>query len=50
VPDIVNAIMLSDRRVLLAKRSAQRRAYPGLWSFAGGQSYRPIFAGLAGGA
>jgi mutator protein MutT len=36
VPDIVNAVMLSDRRVLLAKRSAARRAYPGLWSFPGG--------------
>jgi mutator protein MutT len=36
VPDIVNAVMLRERRVLLAKRSAARRSYPGLWSFPGG--------------
>jgi 8-oxo-dGTP diphosphatase len=36
VPDIVNAIMLREQRVLLAKRSAARRSYPGLWSFPGG--------------
>ena len=34
--DIVNAVMLRERRVLLAKRSAARRNYPGLWSFPGG--------------
>jgi 8-oxo-dGTP diphosphatase len=36
VPDIVNAVMLRGRSVLLAKRSAARRAYPGRWSFPGG--------------
>jgi 8-oxo-dGTP diphosphatase len=36
VPDIVNAVMLRERFVLLAKRSAARRNYPGLWSFPGG--------------
>jgi 8-oxo-dGTP pyrophosphatase MutT (NUDIX family) len=36
VPDIVNAVLLRERRVLLAKRSAARRSYPGLWSFPGG--------------
>jgi len=36
VSDIVNAVMRRERRVLLAKRSARRRAYPGLWSFPGG--------------
>jgi 8-oxo-dGTP pyrophosphatase MutT (NUDIX family) len=36
VPDIVNAVMLRERSVLLAKRSATRRSYPGLWSFPGG--------------
>jgi 8-oxo-dGTP diphosphatase len=36
VPDIVNAVMLRDDRVLLARRSAARRAYPNLWSFPGG--------------
>jgi 8-oxo-dGTP diphosphatase len=36
VTDIVNAVMLRDGNVLLAKRSAVRRAYPGLWSFPGG--------------
>jgi len=36
VPDIVNAVMLREHCVLLAKRSAGRRTYPGLWSFPGG--------------
>jgi mutator protein MutT len=36
VPDIVNAVLLRDGCVLLARRSAARRAYPGLWSFPGG--------------
>jgi len=40
VPDIVNAVMLHERRVLLAKRSAARRSYPGLWSFPGGHVER----------
>lgn len=34
--DIVNAVMLREACVLLARRSAARRAYPGLWSFPGG--------------
>lgn len=34
--DIVNAVMLRDACVLLARRSAARRAYPDLWSFPGG--------------
>jgi ADP-ribose pyrophosphatase YjhB (NUDIX family) len=33
---IVNAILIRDGAVLLAKRSAHRKAYPGLWSFPGG--------------
>jgi ADP-ribose pyrophosphatase YjhB (NUDIX family) len=61
VIDIVNAVLLRQPRVLLARRSMARRAYPGLWSFPGGhveatrlsglalESYRPIFAGLASG-
>jgi 8-oxo-dGTP pyrophosphatase MutT (NUDIX family) len=40
VPDIVNAVMLRERCVLLAKRSATRRSYPGLWSFPGGHVER----------
>ncbi len=36
VIDIVNAVLLRDRCVLLARRSAARKAYPGLWSFPGG--------------
>ena len=34
--DIVNALLIRDGLVLLAKRSAGRKAYPGLWSFPGG--------------
>jgi mutator protein MutT len=34
--DIVNAVLLRHGTVLLAKRSLQRKAYPGLWSFPGG--------------
>lgn len=34
--DIVNAVLLRDNQVLLAKRSLRRKAYPGLWSFPGG--------------
>jgi mutator protein MutT len=36
VTEIVNAVLLRDGCVLLARRSAARRAYPGLWSFPGG--------------
>ncbi len=36
MPDIVNAVMLRDACVLLARRSAARRAYPNRWSFPGG--------------
>lgn len=34
--DIVNAVMLRDASVLLARRSGARRNYPDLWSFPGG--------------
>ncbi|MDR6874746.1 mutator protein MutT [Bosea sp. BE125] len=34
--DIVNALLLKDDAVLLARRSPHRKAYPGLWSFPGG--------------
>jgi 8-oxo-dGTP diphosphatase len=33
---IVNAVLLRGNCVLLARRSPQRTAYPGLWSFPGG--------------
>lgn len=33
---IVNALLLQGGNVLLARRSATRKAYPGLWSFPGG--------------
>lgn len=33
---IVNAVFLGPQGVLLARRSAHRKAYPGLWSFPGG--------------
>ena len=33
---IVNALLVRDGAVLLAKRSPARRAYPGSWSFPGG--------------
>jgi len=34
--NIVNAIFMRKGMVLLARRSAHRSAYPGLWSFPGG--------------
>ena len=34
--DIVNAVLLRDECVLLARRSAAWKAYPGLWSLPGG--------------
>jgi len=34
--DIVNGLLLRGQEVLLAKRSATRRKYPGSWSFPGG--------------
>ena len=34
--EIVNGLLLRDNQVLLVRRSRQRSAYPGLWSFAGG--------------
>jgi len=36
VPDIVNAMLLRDGQVLLARRSGHRRSYPNRWSFPGG--------------
>lgn len=36
MPDIVNAILLRQGEVLLAKRSPTRKSYAGLWSFPGG--------------
>lgn len=33
---IVNALLVRDGAVLLARRSRHRAAYPGLWSFPGG--------------
>ena len=40
VTEIVNAVLLRDGCVLLARRSAARKAYPGLWSFPGGHVER----------
>ena len=34
--DIVNALLIRQELVLLAKRSPRRKAYPNLWSFPGG--------------
>ena len=34
--NIVNAVLLRGNQVLLARRSPQRKAYGGLWSFPGG--------------
>jgi 8-oxo-dGTP diphosphatase len=34
--NIVNALFLRDGKVLLARRSPHRAAYPGRWSFPGG--------------
>jgi 8-oxo-dGTP diphosphatase len=36
VRDIVNALLIRQGLVLLAKRSPRRKAYPNLWSFPGG--------------
>lgn len=36
MPNIVNAVLLRQGNVLLARRSPHREAYPGLWSFPGG--------------
>ncbi len=33
---IVNALLVRRMTVLMARRSPQRKAYPGLWSFPGG--------------
>jgi 8-oxo-dGTP diphosphatase len=33
---VVNAVLIDNGAVLLARRSAHREAYPGLWSFPGG--------------
>jgi len=34
--NVVNALLIREQSVLLAKRSPHRNAYPGLWSFPGG--------------
>ena len=34
--NIVNALLVSDDKVLLARRSPDRKAYPDRWSFPGG--------------
>lgn len=34
--NIVNAVLLRGNEILLARRSPQRKAYGGLWSFPGG--------------
>jgi 8-oxo-dGTP diphosphatase len=36
VRQIVNALLVREGRVLLARRSPRRKAYPGKWSFPGG--------------
>lgn len=36
VRNIVNALLIRGTMMLMAKRSPQRKAYPGLWSFPGG--------------
>ncbi len=36
MPDIVNAVLVGSRGVLLGRRSPDRRAYPNRWSFPGG--------------
>lgn len=38
--DIVNGLLLSRGRVLMALRSPSRRSYPGTWSFPGGHVER----------
>ncbi len=34
--NIVNALLIRQDTILLARRSVRRKAYPGLWSFPGG--------------
>ena len=34
--NIVNAVLIGDQKILLARRSADRIAYPNCWSFPGG--------------
>ena len=34
--NVVNALLLRQGSILLARRSPHRKAYPGLWSFPGG--------------
>jgi len=36
MPHIVNGMLLKDGEVLMARRSAHRKSYPGVWSFPGG--------------
>ncbi len=36
MPDIVNAVLIGPRGILLGRRSPDRRAYPNRWSFPGG--------------
>jgi 8-oxo-dGTP diphosphatase len=36
MPKIVNALLISDQKILLARRSVHRRAYPDCWSLPGG--------------
>ena len=36
MPDIVNAVFVGPRGILLGRRSPERRAYPNRWSFPGG--------------
>lgn len=36
MPDIVKAVLLSPKGILLGRRSPDRRAYPNRWSFPGG--------------
>lgn len=35
---VVNAVLVRGGEVLLARRAAHRKAYPGLWSFPGGHA------------
>ena len=34
--DIVNGVLVRNKRVLMALRTSDRRSYPGTWSFPGG--------------
>ncbi|MHC5231088.1 NUDIX domain-containing protein [Brucella sp. LJL56] len=36
MPDIVNAVFIGPKGILLGRRSPDRRAYPNRWSFPGG--------------